>query len=235
MLCLPAWHRKLLGPCRAVRWWTAPDARSRELGRRADHRPVTGADVDKRDLFTLGQLGRLAVLDPLLRLGRGELRADQRYRDIIAALVGEPDHCARGQRASVRSGLHRCRGHVGSAGARRACRRLTGLRPGRCLYRGSRCDAASGWSGRRCTSDRLDRSGHRGHAPLPASSTTFKGASAPCPPGAAVLQPDRRLRCLRSPSGAGDPGPQRQQSYGRVVVWLTSPTRAQACPASLAK
>src|SRR5258708_14804098 len=68
---------------------------AREPGRCADHGPVTGIDVGKRDIAAFRQLGHLALADPFPGLGRGELRADHHYRDVIAALVGKPDHAAR--------------------------------------------------------------------------------------------------------------------------------------------
>src|SRR5580704_15678979 len=67
---------------------------AREIGRRADHGPVPGIDVEKRDGLALRQLGHPAAADPLPGLGRGELGADEYHRDVIATLVGEPDHSA---------------------------------------------------------------------------------------------------------------------------------------------
>jgi hypothetical protein len=40
----------------------------------------------------LGHLGDVAAVDPFLGLVRAELRADQHDRDVVTALVGQPDH-----------------------------------------------------------------------------------------------------------------------------------------------
>jgi hypothetical protein len=61
---------------------------ARKLGWRADHRPVPGIKVEKRDVLAPRQFGNLAVVDPFLGLRWGELRADQYHGDVIAALVG---------------------------------------------------------------------------------------------------------------------------------------------------
>src|SRR6266704_7125568 len=46
-------------------------------------------------LLLFRRLGHLALADPFPGPGRGELRADHHHRDVIAALVGQPDHAAR--------------------------------------------------------------------------------------------------------------------------------------------